>query len=79
MSRKMLYLEWEDSMSFSGKVWKDIDIVEDADLMCESCGFVIGEDKTSITLAGSTYGGSMAGDMTIPKSAIRKRRVLRHK
>ncbi len=79
MSEKMLYLEWDDSISHSNRIWRDKQDANDMDLMCQSCGFVIREDGKSVTLACSQYGDSMSGDMTIPKTAIRKRRVLRHK
>ncbi len=76
---KALYLEWEDSCSLTGRVWHD----QEADVEASKCmtaGFVIKEDKQAITIASHiTPQGDMAGDITIPKRAITKRRVLRWK
>lgn len=78
---KAIYLEWEDSSSYASTVWKEReDCTNKPTVRCKSVGFVIGETKDSITLAGSLDGGRfVSGDMTIPKSAIRKRRVIRWK
>lgn len=73
---KALYLEWEDSCSLGGRVWHD----QKADVgtsLCKTAGFVIKEDNKSITIASHiTPEGDMAGDITIPKRAITKRRVV---
>lgn len=76
---KALYLEWEDSSSLSGPVWRD----QEANVgvsKCMTAGFVIREDGGTITIASHiTPQGDMAGDITIPKKAITKRRVIRWK
>ena len=75
---KAIYIEWEDSSSFAGGVWSiREDCVKSKPCSCKTIGFVISETKDAITLAGSLDGGKhVSGDMTIPKSAIRKRRVV---
>ena len=77
---KKLYLEWDDSSSLGGRgVWRRQD-EKPVSLMCKTAGFVISEDAKSITIAGHiTPEGDMAGEITIPKCAITKRRILSHK
>ena len=76
---KALYLEWEDSSSLAGRIWHD----QDSDVgvsKCMTAGFVIREDKNSVTIASHvTPHGDMAGDITIPKKSVTKRRVIRWK
>ena len=73
---KALYLEWEDSCSLGGRVWHDQDAHVSTSI-CMTTGFVIKEGKQSITIASHiTPQGDMAGDITIPKRAITKRRVV---
>ena len=77
---KVLYVEWLDSNSRRGGVWHDIDS-KPCEMTCKTVGFVIHEDKKSITVAShlSEPTDSMAGDITIPKRAITKRRIVRWK
>jgi len=76
---KMVYLEWVDSAS-SRAGWISPDRLDYTKLMCATAGFVLREDKESITVVGS-YGideyGNVHSDITIPKIAIKKRRVLK--
>ena len=76
---KALYLEWVDSCSLPGRVWHDQD--EPAcTAICKTAGFVIAEDKYKITIASHiTPDGAMGGDITIPKRAITKRRIIHWK
>ena len=77
---RMLYVEWDDSSSLSSAVWNKRKEATDYKVhRCRTIGFVIGEDDDTVTLAGSIDENWVSGDMKIPKSAIRKRRVLRHK
>lgn len=81
---KAVYLEWQDSSSERSEgVWKDREAVATAGepCHCETIGFILAEDKKSITVAGhlTIAGRSVSGDMNIPKSAIVKRRVVRWK
>ena len=73
-----MYIEWEDSYSLRGGVWHRRD-EETGTVICKTAGFVIREDKGSITIASHIAPGEMAGDITIPKRAITKRRILRYK
>ena len=76
---KTLYIEWEDSISLSGQIWHKQDNPV-APIICKTAGFVIEENKRSITIASHiTPAGGMAGDITIPKRAITKRRILSRK
>ena len=75
MSRRLLYLEWVDSSSaHAGNVWLNDDDSHVKNLRCKSIGFIIKEDKASITIAGHDAGTTVSGQMTIPKCAITKRR-----
>lgn len=74
---KALYLEWEDSASAAGDAWKSIETRHARVVQCRTVGFVIKENSRSITLAGHlTDCEDMSGDLTIPKTAITKRRVV---
>ena len=76
---KTLYIEWEDSCSLKGGIWhRQEDPI--APIICKTAGFVIEENKRSITIASHvTTDGDMAGDITIPKRAITMRRILSRK
>jgi len=79
---KAIYVEWDDSSSMASTVWKLKDDVKknNKPCRCKTVGFVIAETVDSVTLASSLDGGDyVSGDMQIPKSAIRKRRVVRWK
>ena len=83
---KTVYLEWIDSYRTGSTVWVDKrDAEEGHDPTCCSVGFVVCEDKESITLAGhmdhkgTKKSGHVSGNMTIPKCAVRKRRIVRWK
>ncbi len=79
-NQNMLYIEWEDSFGISGYgPWIEVDRGPE-DTMCFSCGFVVKEDSQTLTIAGHKANtGQFSGVMTIPKSAIRKRRIVRVK
>lgn len=81
---RLLYLEWVDSSS-NARTWTHLDDVV-ADRMespCKSVGWVVNETKNFITLVSTIDGVNKpedrccAGDISIPKCAIVKRRVLR--
>ena len=80
-NQNMHYIEWEDSFGTSSGMgpWVEVDAGPE-DTMCFSCGFVVKEDSQTITIAGhKACTGQFSGVMTIPKSAIRKRRIIRIK
>lgn len=77
---KTVYLEWVDSCSLTGNLWKSKDILLEASEIdrCKTIGFVLKEDSESITIVNSFNSDFelVSGDVTIPKCAIRKRRVV---
>ena len=79
MSYPLVRIEWEDSSSTS-RVWNTQEYLSSAkNQRCVSVGFLVHEDKECVVVAGhmgmDEY-PDFAGDMRIPKSAIRKRRRL---
>lgn len=77
----LVYIEWEDSHSMSGSVWKSLDGAKESGpcVMCRSAGWLVSDEKSHKTIAGSlSYGkhdrgvNQVSGDMTIPALAIRK-------
>lgn len=78
-NRNMIYLEWEDSAGVDGGPWIDTNDIPPK-MLCQSCGFVAKETGSTITIAGHKAStGQYSGVLTIPKSAIRKRRIVRVK
>ena len=78
---KALYIEWIDSSGLQG-CWHDVETFKNAKLVtCKTIGFVVDENAETITLVGSHNpdGDQVSGDMTIPKTAIKKRRVINWK
>ena len=74
---KAVYVEWEDASSAFGDAWTPReDVIKRGVCKCKTIGFIIHEDKNSITVVASLHRSDVAGDMNIPKSAIRKRRVV---
>lgn len=78
---RLLYVEWLDSCSVVGGVWKRGGAVRDSEpSLVKSVGFVVARDKERIVLAahvaddGSDY---LGGDMCIPRSAVKKVRRLK--
>ena len=79
--KKVVYVEWDDSASSAGSIWKNKETVANFNTCrCKTIGFVIKETKDTLTIVSSSDGGDyVSGDMSIPKSAIRKRRIVRWK
>ena len=79
--KKAIYVEWDDSSAISRGPWNHKNDAKVKKLIrCQTVGFVLDETNTHITLVSTSDGGNyVCGDMTIPKSAIRKRRVVRWK
>lgn len=80
---KAVYIEWVDSCSSTGNTWvlKSGVLREGRIDLCKTAGFILSEDADQITIVGSEseHTDSVAGDITIPKCAIRKRRIMRWK
>ena len=80
--RKLVMIEWVDSVSTGGTVWNDLEDVEAAVVASvQSVGWVLSETKEQITLSPhiSESAEQCSGDLTIPKCAIKRVRKLSHK
>lgn len=81
MNHKLVRVEWEDSSS-SSRVWNTKEYLSTGgNQRCVSVGFLVHEDKDCVVIAGHmglNDRPDFAGDMRIPKSAIRSRRKMRH-
>ena len=79
---RLLYVEWNDACSHDNS-WMRRDTYERTNRCDEiqSVGWLVAENDQAITLCASrsTVNNQLSGDVTIPKSAIRKRRLLSHK
>lgn len=76
---KTVYLEWVDSIMSPGGSWAEIELVKKRKIdRCRTIGFVVNENKNEITVIGSHSHATneVAGSITIPKCAIRKRRIV---
>lgn len=82
---KLELIEWEDSYN-NDMSWKLIkDIPDPAPMICASVGWVIKETKKNIIIAPHISDikeyrtlGTTCGCLTIPKSAIIKRKILKY-
>ena len=75
---RLLYLEWDDSASFPDSDWHSLK--ESKSLtpdLCKSVGWVIAESPDHLTLASHLSESEMCGEIAIPKTCIRKRRILK--
>ena len=77
---KTVYLEWIDSTSITGNLWKTKELLLEKGEVdrCKTIGFIVKEDSESITIVNSFSCEQeyVSGDVTIPKCSIRKRRVV---
>ena len=79
MNKRLLYIEWDDSIAVDGPTWIEADEIS-GDTLVRSCGFVVKENQYTISIAGHiSEHGYISGTLTIPKAAIKKRRVVRVK
>lgn len=80
MTRQIVMVEWEDSSS-TNRVWnEEAYLSKQKNQRCTSVGFLVHEDKHCVVIAGHmgmSEHPDFAGDMQIPKSAIRKRRKVK--
>lgn len=75
---KYVIIEWIDSTGFKG-IWQDDEVVLKLDLdNITSIGRVIQEDEDFITLVAHVASNQLAGVMCIPRSSIKKTKVLFH-
>ncbi len=76
--RKIIYLEWDDSVSDSG--WVDDSKVKTflKPWLIHSVGYLVMENTSHISITTSIgNGGNKLDVLTIPKSSILKRRYLK--
>lgn len=74
----LVYIEWVDSTSLYGGVWKNIGDIDAMKGPCTitSIGFLLKETKDYVSIAAHVSDSQVSGDMIIPKVAITKRKVL---
>lgn len=70
---KAAFIEWVDSTSLGGGIWHDIGDVQKLEVgSTYACGFIIAETKEHITIASHMHLHEAAGEIAIPKGAIRR-------
>lgn len=76
---RIIYVEWVDSISYGSSVWthKDTVLKSDGLPVLESVGFLLKETDEAVVIAAHVGDGSISGDMSIPKVAIKKRKWLK--
>ena len=82
---KLVLIEWIDS--HSGRGWRPFDELEEhcEPLRCRSVGFVLKETASAVMLVPHVYAEGQGivrhgcGDLAIPKKAIVKTTILKHK
>lgn len=78
---KLVYLEWVDSVSVGGSAWTCKEEVAETDpykLIIQTVGFIVKETKLFITVASSIGEFQLGGNISIPKVAILKRKVIKN-
>lgn len=70
------YVEWVDSVH-TRATWAKAAEIDTSLSIIKSIGYVVKENKESVTLACSHGDGDYLGIITIPKVAIKKRKVVR--
>jgi hypothetical protein len=78
---RVIFLEWEDSSHGGETGWQDVTFWKEyKPIRCYSVGRILYEDDDQIVLAPHWHDSGddlrAQGCMRIPKSAVRKRRVL---
>ena len=84
---KLVVVDWTDSCSMTGGPWHSVESIKEdinkQSLACRSVGWLIAESKDAIVLVAHQAFGTkeaelnqVSGDMTIPKCAIEKMKVL---
>ena len=74
---KALYIEWIDPVTVDKGGWAKRKRLKKAEpALCRSVGFLFEETDEVLKIHAHEVDGAIAGDVTIPKSLIRKRRVI---
>lgn len=84
---KIYIVEWIDSYSPTLNKWEHFDDVEDpSELICISVGWIIKENDKYITIVSHISDitnkeghGEVCGNMTIPKKAIKSKKLINYK
>ena len=75
MKRPRVEIEWEDSSGPATGVWHRLNDYDHSPSRCRTLGYVVKETKRYVVVASSVSDAdSLSGLITIPKSAIRKRK-----
>jgi hypothetical protein len=80
---KLFWIQWEDAFHPETCGWmseKDVDeFCKDAEYICEYVGWIIKEDKRTITIASMISGknGAFSHIQKIPKGCILKKKVIK--
>lgn len=74
---KLVYVKWRDSHSTAEGTWHTKREIVTKAAAVETVGWVLKETKNSITLVSSVAPEEVAGDITIPKQNIIKRKRIR--
>jgi hypothetical protein len=73
-------VEWIDSAGYGRQFWHSLDDHDHSIVYINSVGYVVHETDLIITLIMNiSTSGNVIGDMTIPKCAITKRKILKKK
>lgn len=72
----ILKVVWLDAQHSAGE-WVTLDAMKGPLPEITSAGLLVHEDRAKIVLAAAWDGHHASGEVTIPKSAIVRRRVLR--
>lgn len=76
----IVYVEWVDSSCLPNVTWFPISEIDNQVSRIATVGFLVAESKDCITLVrqyGFEENPGVGGDITIPKAAITKRKVLK--
>lgn len=73
---QILKVTWQDAQHPAGE-WVSRDAMKGPLPRIKSAGYLVHEDRAKIVLAAAWDGEHASGEVTIPKSAIVRRRVLR--
>ena len=74
---KKIWVKWRDHATCDYG-WTRADQIDSPDLPCETCGFLVREDKNFLVVANSKYSDSetVCMTMSIVKKAIIERKYL---
>jgi hypothetical protein len=78
MKRKLVYVEWEDSCSFSRNGWREIGSESLTTSKIKTIGWIVDETDTFITISNCiSEESNCTNHFTIPRGCITKVKMLR--